>query len=67
LLDFKNPRYRHKILNPSFSAEFIDFIEKVRWPEMGFRERWAWRLWKFTHLGRKPPPAGQSSLATPDR
>ena len=27
---------------------------------MNFRERMHWRLWKLTHLGRKPPPAGQS-------
>ena len=39
LLDFKNPRYRFRILNPSFSVEFVEFVEKVRWPEMGLRER----------------------------
>ena len=61
LLDFKNPRYRFRVLNPGLSAEFVDFVEKVRWPEMNFRERMRWRLWKLTHLGRKPPPAGQSA------
>jgi len=63
LLDFKNPRYRHRILNPSFSAEFVDFVEKVRWPEMGFREKWTWRLWKLAHWGRTPPRAGHSAAA----
>jgi beta-hydroxylase len=61
LLDFKNPRYRFRVLNPGLSVEFVDFVEKVRWPEMNFRERMNWRLWKLTHLGRKPPPAGQSA------
>jgi len=63
LLDFKNPQYRFRILNPSFSAEFVDFVDTVRWPEMTLRERWAWRLWKFIHRGRTPPPAGQSAAA----
>lgn len=61
LLDFKNPRYRFRILNPGLSAEFVDFVEKVRWPEFSFREKLTWWLWKLTHLGRKPPPAGQSA------
>jgi beta-hydroxylase len=61
LLDFKNPRYRFRVLNPGLSLEFVDFVEKARWPEMNFRERMRWRLWKLTHLGRKPPPAGQSA------
>jgi ornithine lipid ester-linked acyl 2-hydroxylase len=64
LLDFKNPRYRFRILNPGLSVEFAEFVEKVRWPEMNFRERMHWRLWKLTHLGRKPPPAGQSAHAS---
>ena len=63
LLDFKNPRYRSRILNPGLSVEFVEFIERVRWPEMSFRERMFWRLWKLTHLGRQPPPAGQSAVA----
>jgi beta-hydroxylase len=63
LLDFKNPRYRFRILNPGLSVEFAEFVEKVRWPEMNFRERMRWRLWKLTHIGRKPPPAGQSAYA----
>ncbi len=65
LLDFKNPRYRFRLLNPGLSVEFVEFVEKVRWPEMTFRERMRWRLWKLTHLGRKPPPAGQSAGGTP--
>lgn len=66
LLDFKNPRHRFRILNPGFSAEFVDFVENVRWREMGFRERLAWQLWKVTHR-RPPPPAGQSAAETPLR
>jgi len=61
LVDFKNPRHRFRFLNPSLSVEFADFVEKVRWPEMRFRERMRWRLWKLMHLGRKPPPAGESA------
>jgi len=61
LLDFKNPRYRFRVLNPWLSLEFVDFVEKVRWPQMNFRERMRWRLWRLTHFGRKPPPAGQSA------
>ena len=59
LLDFRSPRHRFRILNPGFSAEFVEFIETVRWPEMGFRERLMWRLWKLSHRGQTPPPAGQ--------
>jgi aspartyl/asparaginyl beta-hydroxylase (cupin superfamily) len=64
LLDFKNPRYRFRILNPSFSPEFVEFVETVRWPEMRFFDRMQWRLWKLAHFGRTPPPAGQSAHAT---
>jgi len=63
LVDFKNPRYRFRMLNPGLSLEFVAFVEQVRWPEMNFSERMRWRLWKLTHLGRKPPPAGQSAKA----
>lgn len=59
VLDFKNSRHRFRFLNPGLSVEFADFVEKVRWPEMNFRERTRWRLWKLTHFGRKPPPAGE--------
>lgn len=61
LLDFKNPRHRFRLLNPGLSTEFVEFVENVRWPEMTWRERTKWRLWKLLHLGRKPPPAGQSA------
>ena len=61
LLDFKNPRHRFRILNPGLSVEFVDFVEKVRWPEMSFRERLKWRLWKLINRGRVIPPAGQSA------
>jgi beta-hydroxylase len=61
LLDFKNPRYRFRMLNPGLSVEFAEFVEKVRWPEMTLQERMRWRLWKLAHFGRKPPPAGQSA------
>jgi aspartyl/asparaginyl beta-hydroxylase (cupin superfamily) len=60
LLDFKNPRYRFRMLNPRLSAEFVDFVEKVRWPELSAREKLAWWIWKLLHLGQKPPPAGQA-------
>lgn len=62
LLDFKNPRYRFRILNPGLSVEFVEFVDKVRWPEMRLREKLAWKLWKLTHR-RPPPPAGQSAAA----
>jgi hypothetical protein len=61
VLDFKNPRHRFRFLNPGLSVEFADFVEKVRWPEMTFRERMRWRIWKVMRLGRKPPPAGESA------
>jgi beta-hydroxylase len=64
LLDFKNPRYRFRVLNPALSVEFVDFVEKLRWPDMNWRERMKWRLWKLTHLGCKPPPAGKSAKAS---
>src|SRR5207248_2938339 len=60
LLDFKNPRYRFRPLNPSLSVELVDYVEKVRWPDMRFRERLRWRLWKLAQWGRTPPPAGRS-------
>jgi len=67
LLDFKNPRFQFRFLNPSFSPEFVAFVEKERWPGMGFVDRMQWRLWKLLHLGRKPPPAGQSAHAARQR
>jgi hypothetical protein len=60
-IPFKNPRHRFRVLNPGLSVEFADFVEKVHWPEMNFRERMPWRLWKLPHFGRKPPPAGESA------
>ena len=60
LVDFKNPRYRFRLLNPGLSPEFVTFVETVRWPAMNWRERMKWRMWKLSHLGRTPPPAGQS-------
>lgn len=57
LVDFRNPRYRFRPLNPALSAEFVAFVEGERWPELGWRERLAWRLWKLARLGRTPPAA----------
>lgn len=61
LLDFRNPRYRFRVLNPSLSVEFVEFVDTVRWPEMSLREKLAWKLWKVMHR-RPPPPAGQSGV-----
>jgi ornithine lipid ester-linked acyl 2-hydroxylase len=57
LLDFKNPRYRFRILNPNFSSEFVDYVENVHWPEMSLLNRMHWRLGRLLHFGRTPPPA----------
>ena len=32
----KTLSYRFRILNPALSVEFVEFVEKVRWPEMNF-------------------------------
>ncbi|NBY21416.1 MAG: aspartyl/asparaginyl beta-hydroxylase domain-containing protein [Gammaproteobacteria bacterium] len=63
LLDFKNPRYKFRILNPILSVEFVEFIKKIRWPEMSMRERFAFRLWQLVNITRKIPPAGYSTKA----
>ena len=60
LLDFKNPQCRFRVLNPDLSSEFVEFVEKVRWPGMRLGEKLAWHIWKFTHMGRKPPPAART-------
>ena len=62
-LDFKNPRYKFRILNPILSIEFVEFVKTVRWPEMSLRERLAFRFWQLVNLTRKIPPAGDSPQA----
>ncbi len=57
LVDFRNPRYRFRPLNPALSAEFVEYVEHERWPALGWRDRMVWRLWKLARLGRTPPPA----------
>ena len=62
-LDFKNPRYKFRILNLILSVEFVEFVKNVRWPEMSMRERLAFRFWQFVNFTRKIPPAGYSPQA----
>ena len=63
LLDFKNPRYKFRILNPILSVEFVEFIKNVRWPEMTMLERLGFRFWQLVNCTRKIPPAGYSPQA----
>jgi beta-hydroxylase len=57
LVDFRNPRHRFRPLNPALSAELVAFVEGERWAQLGWRERFAWRMWKLARMGRTPPAA----------
>lgn len=63
ILDFKNRRYKSRILNSILSVEFVEFIKKVRWPEMIMRERLVFRFWQLVNCTRKIAPAGYSPQA----
>ena len=42
------------------SPDYLDDPEVTAYVQ-DLGERLRWRLWKLTHLGRQPPPAGQSA------
>ena len=52
LLDFLNPlRRRPLILNPKFTPELIEFIEREHLPQQGIGQRLLWHIWKLTNPG----------------
>ena len=51
LCDFLNPlRRRPLILNPKFTPELIDFIEREHIPKRGIGHRMLWHIWKLANL-----------------
>lgn len=52
LCDFLNPlRRRPLILNPKFTPELIDYIERQHLPHCRIGQRALWYLWKITNPG----------------
>jgi beta-hydroxylase len=52
LCDFLNPlRRRPLILNPKFTPELIEYIERQHMPTRGFVQRLVWYLWKLANPG----------------
>jgi beta-hydroxylase len=49
LLDFRNPAFRWKLLNPDLTAEIEDYI-RGQWRDLSVNEKahyWAWRLMSY--------------------
>jgi beta-hydroxylase len=48
LIDFRNPFRRGPlILNPKFTPELVDFIEKENLPQQNFGQKLAWYAWRL--------------------
>jgi aspartyl/asparaginyl beta-hydroxylase (cupin superfamily) len=52
LLDFRNPKFKWKLLNPALSPELQEFIGE-RWPQLTFGEKAGYVLWRIMNLGRR--------------
>lgn len=55
LLDFRNPDFRWRPLNPQITPELQDFIRQ-QWPELSLNEKFGYYLWRIANWWRKPRP-----------
>jgi beta-hydroxylase len=67
LIDFRNPEFRWRLLNPDLTPELSDFITQT-WKELTFKEKllyYGWRMFKFgrvTTAERKEPVKSDRTL-----
>jgi aspartyl/asparaginyl beta-hydroxylase (cupin superfamily) len=53
LLDFRNPDFRWRLLNPELTPEMSEFI-RGRWPELTLGEKFSYVCWRALNFWRKP-------------
>lgn len=53
LLDFRNPQFKWRLLNPEITPDMADFIRN-RWPHLSFKEKAGYLLWRLTNFWKKP-------------
>lgn len=53
LLDFRNPEFRWRLLNPEITPDMRKFICD-QWPELSFGEKFGYYLWRMVNFWKKP-------------
>ncbi len=53
LLDFRNPEYRWRLLNPEITPDMQDFI-RSQWKELSFSDKFGFTMWRMLNFWRKP-------------
>jgi len=53
LLDFRNPDFKWRLLNPEISPEMRDFISQ-RWKQLTWKEKLGFAAWRASNFWRKP-------------
>lgn len=53
LMDFRNPEFRWRFLNPQITPDMQNFI-KQRWPHLTFKEKAGFVAWRMLNFWRKP-------------
>lgn len=57
LLDFRNPRFRWKLLNPDLTAEIESYI-RGQWSDLSLREKLSYGWWRLLNVGRPRSKTG---------
>lgn len=53
LLDFRNPQFRWRLLNPEITPDMQAFIRQ-RWPDLTVGEKIGFLAWRAVNFGKKP-------------
>jgi hypothetical protein len=53
LLDFRNPNFGWRLLNPHITPDMQSFIRQ-QWPELSLNEKFGYYLWRMANCWRKP-------------
>jgi beta-hydroxylase len=60
LIDFRNPQFRWRLLNPDLTPEIQDFIKQT-WSELSLREKVGFYLWRTINIRRRWRKQAQAS------
>ena len=53
LLDFRNPAFRWRFLNPELTPDMLNFI-RAQWPELSLSEKMGYMASRVLNFWRKP-------------
>jgi beta-hydroxylase len=53
LLDFRNPAYRWRLLNPEITPDMQKFI-RDQWHELSFADKFGFTMWRILNFWRRP-------------